>query len=532
MHTHTRSVAHKIFDAWRSPGRFTKNPEIVVLPNDRMLLVYADTDAHWSMKNQILTLLASDDGGQTWHKHMELDRAELAKGEERLVTPRLSLLKDGRLCVIIDHNDDTHFHEDQPPGNWLYWSSDNGETWEKQTENGILGFEPDRVIDLPDGTLGCATHLEMGDSQEYAQAFYVSEDGGKTWHQRSIQSHDGYYRYCEGMVMLMHGGKRLACVIRENHSGGVPSFVVFSDDNGHTWSKPQFVPFAFHRPYAQQLKDGRTFVTGRHVNGGLGCYGWVGDLEAEAGTHVIGGPRRKFKAELTSEALVIQNALEHECRYTMLPAENPFSEMLFEAEVRVEASRPEASVAFLSLSTIGEVLEIAPNGVYLWRGRNKTHHAVDMTQYHTITLHHKRGWLQVKVDGETKLHKRIFRDVVGGVQDFHGGNVQKRTQFGQFGDSGRSYWRSVTYDIKNRTLDDYAWSWSAAGGEWPDQYQRDRLIQIHPNHPAQQPNPDHGYSSWIEREDGSIFFVDYTNCGDVPDSSHLVGVYIDPEDLA
>jgi hypothetical protein len=29
-----------------------------------------------------------------------------------------------------------------------------------------------------------------------------------------------------------------------------------------------------------------------------------------------------------------------------------------------------------------------------------------------------------------------------------------------------------------------------------------------------------------------IYFVDYTNCGDVASTSHLVGVYIEPEDLA
>ena len=44
--------------------------------------------------------------------------------------------------------------------------------------------------------------------------------------------------------------------------------------------------------------------------------------------------------------------------------------------------------------------------------------------------------------------------------------------------------------------------------------------------------PDHGYSSWVQREDGRIFLVDYTNCGDVPNTSHLVGVYLEPEDFA
>ena len=58
------------------------------------------------------------------------------------------------------------------------------------------------------------------------------------------------------------------------------------------------------------------------------------------------------------------------------------------------------------------------------------------------------------------------------------------------------------------------------------------MIQIHGNHPDQKPWPDHGYSSWIQRQDGSIYLVDYTNAGDVADTAHLVGVNIVPEDIA
>ena len=79
MLIHTRSVAHKVFDIWRSPGRFTKNPDIVALPSGRYLLVYSDVDAHWSLEDQILVILASDDGGETWFKHCEIDRADIRK---------------------------------------------------------------------------------------------------------------------------------------------------------------------------------------------------------------------------------------------------------------------------------------------------------------------------------------------------------------------------------------------------------------------------------------------------------------------
>ena len=61
MYIHTRTVNHKIFEAWRSPGRFTKNPDIIRLSSGRLLLVYSDTEAHWGETTQILTILYSDD---------------------------------------------------------------------------------------------------------------------------------------------------------------------------------------------------------------------------------------------------------------------------------------------------------------------------------------------------------------------------------------------------------------------------------------------------------------------------------------
>ncbi|MCY4465237.1 MAG: sialidase family protein [Chloroflexi bacterium] len=531
MLKHTRSVAHKVYDIWRSPGRFTKNPDIVALPSGRYLLVYSDVDAHWSLEDQILVILASDDGGKTWFKHREIDRADIRKGQERMVTPRLSRLKDGRLVVIIDHNDHSHFHEDQPPGNWLYWSHDNGDNWSNAHDSQIIGFEPDRIVDLPDGTLGVTAHVLRGSSQEFAQDLWVSADGGRNWSKRGTIAHDGYHRFCEGAVVWLHGGRRLACIMRENHSGGLPSFVAFSDDQGHSWSTPQMLPFALHRPYAKELADGRTLVTGRHVNGGLGTYAWVGDMEAEAGAVAIGGPRRKYAAALEHGTLVIHNRLEHECRYTLLPPESTFSLVDFEAELRVEASAGDEPVAFMSLSRFGQLLQVAPDHIALRRNRHFDYRAVDMTQYRTIRLVHERGWLRIEVDGETALHACVFRESLP-ANDFHGGDPLRRTQFGQFSASGRSYWRTVSYRLRNATLDDYAWSWRADSGAFPDQYQRERMIQIHANHPAQQPWPDHGYSSWIQRDDGGIFLVDYSNAGDSPDTAHLVGVTIDLDDIA
>ncbi len=535
MHIHTRSVKHKVFEVWRSPGNFTKNPDVVQLKTGRLLLIYSDCDQHWSQVRQILTILASDDLGRTWFKLSEVHTAHIASGDERLVTPRLSYLSDGRLAALCDHNDFGHFHEDQPPGNWIWWSADDGITWDGPHANDILGFEPDRIIELPDGKLAVGSQVMRRESQEFAEVLSVSEDKGITWREFSTMAHNGYHRVCEGAVLVMDKGKTLACVMRENHSGGIPCLVVFSEDHGKTWSDPQICPFALHRPYAKQLADGRVLVTGRHVNGGLGTYGWVGDLRAEAGTYAVGGPRRKFSATLENGALVIENKAEHECRYGLLPPQDSFSEVLFEAEVKVDGPA-DAPLGFLSCGSLGSrttktVLIFGRNFIRLGEGaRTDVRSEVDLTYYRRLTLHHLQGLLQVRLDDKVLIQECIYHSDFVPV-DFHGGRPEVRTQFGQYGNTGRSIWRDVKYETKNRTLDDFAWTWQGASGQYPDQYQRDRLIQIHSNHPDQKPWPDHGYSSWLPLEDGRIFLVDYTNLGDAPGTSHLVGLYLEPEDL-
>ncbi len=77
--------------------------------------------------------------------------------------------------------------------------------------------------------------------------------------------------------------------------------------------------FVFLGRLGREPADGRVLVTGRNVNGGPGTYAWCGDLGAEAGRRQIAGPRRKYPAGLTPDALVIENRPEQECRYSLLP---------------------------------------------------------------------------------------------------------------------------------------------------------------------------------------------------------------------
>jgi hypothetical protein len=69
---------------------------------------------------------------------------------------------------------------------------------------------------------------------------------------------------CEPGVIRSPGGKQLACLLREN-SRRHHSQIIFSDDEGKTWSKPKGLPKWLwgDRHVGQYLKDGRLFISFR-----------------------------------------------------------------------------------------------------------------------------------------------------------------------------------------------------------------------------------------------------------------------------
>ncbi|HTO02444.1 MAG TPA: hypothetical protein VL069_02025, partial [Opitutus sp.] len=276
-------------------------------------------------------------------------------------------------------------------------------------------------------------------------------------------------------------------------------------------------------------------VTGRNMLGGLGTFGWVGDLRKEAGRYEIGGPAAPAAMQLAPDSLVIENKPGYAARFSLLPPESSKSEIIFSVRVKVEGP-PGKPVAFLSLNRImsfrGPVmLKIASDGLWLTDNLADEKKVANMTQYREVAIRHKRGLLQVYLDDQLAFSSPVSWETYA-LRDFLSDDPTKRTQFGQIGDEGRSHWQRVSYRVFNRTLPIATWHWQAKDGKWPDQYQRDRLVQIHSNPIGVKHRPDHGYSSWLTLKDGRIFLVDYTNRGDAPNKSHLVGVYINPEDIA
>lgn len=117
----------------------------------------------------------------------------------------------------------------------------------------------------------------------------VSEDGGLTWSYPTEAFKSGEIWLCEPNLIRSPDGTEIACLLRENRRVK-NSHIMFSRDNGVTWSTPTELPASLtgDRHTAKYLPDGRLFISFRDMaknSPTKGSWvGWVGtydDLAAQ-----------------------------------------------------------------------------------------------------------------------------------------------------------------------------------------------------------------------------------------------------------
>jgi hypothetical protein len=106
----------------------------------------------------------------------------------------------------------------------------------------------------------------------------ISRDGGLTWGEPEIVTSHPDAHLCEPGIIRSPDGNQIALLLREN-SRKYNSFVIFSDDEGLTWTEPRELPDSLtgDRHTARYAPDGRLFISFRDTKPGSSTWGdWVG----------------------------------------------------------------------------------------------------------------------------------------------------------------------------------------------------------------------------------------------------------------
>ncbi len=267
----------------REPGQYLGHPTTVLLPDERSILaVYPKGHGAGA-----IVMKRSHDGGLTWSERLPTPASWATSMETPTVFPvdlpgggRRLLLFSGMYPVRMAHSDD------------------DGSTWTELEPIGHFGgivamssVERLRSVDAELMALfhddGRYLHRATGRGEQspglesrFRVYKTISLDDGLTWSEPEVIAAHPEAHLCEPGLVRSPDGTEIAVLLREN-SRRFRSFVVFSRDEGRTWSRPVELPESLtgDRHVARYAPDGRLFVTFRDRAPESPWYGdWVGWL--------------------------------------------------------------------------------------------------------------------------------------------------------------------------------------------------------------------------------------------------------------
>ena len=246
-----------------TPEVYQGHPTTLLMPDGKTIF------AVWTVRHGGAAgpMARSDDGGKTWtrlddtlppgfktHQNCpSIYRLTDPQGKERLWVFSAALATRGGAAMPS------------------IMSEDGGQTWKEMPPLGekfrcVMTFSS--VVRLTDGSYLGLYHCGPGgaDKAPLGVIQTVTKDGGFTWSEPRVVASVVGKNPCEPFVFRSPDGKELCALLRENTHKGC-SLVMFSQDEGATWSEPKDTAWALtgDRHMGVQTKDGRLVIAFRDM---------------------------------------------------------------------------------------------------------------------------------------------------------------------------------------------------------------------------------------------------------------------------
>ena len=284
-----------------TPTLYNGHPSTVLLPDGRTMFCFWPIN-HGGRGGPVAR---SDDGGQRWVRIDELMPKEIGS---YLECPMAHRIVDTNGCARLwawygfkARNEQEACSKVRTPERIAaarttaampsVMSEDEGRSWRAMPPLGakfrcVLSFQG--IVRLRDGSYLGVFHRGPDGCVDRGPLEVLSSttlDGGLTWSDPRVIASVAGLDLCEPWVFRSPDGRELAVLIRENTRKG-KSKVIFSCDEGVTWSVPQDVPVGLtgDRHQGVVLKDGRLVVCFRDMEKGSETWGhyvaWIGPYAA------------------------------------------------------------------------------------------------------------------------------------------------------------------------------------------------------------------------------------------------------------
>ncbi len=264
----------------REEGQYLGHPTTVLLEDNKtMICVYPKGHGRGA-----IVMKRSTDAGLTWSDRLStpaswetsmevptIFRVEDAEGTKRLIM--FSGLYPSRMAVSED--DGATWSEIEPIGDWGGIVV-MGCLFPLETGKGhyMALFHDDQRFFTKDGREKFQAWREENESSLMTLYKTVSEDGGLTWSFPEEIFKSTEIHLCEPGYIRSPEGDQIAVFLREN-ARRKNSHVIFSNDEGKTWTEPRELPNALtgDRHVLKYAPDGRILATFRDVSSTRGEVG-------------------------------------------------------------------------------------------------------------------------------------------------------------------------------------------------------------------------------------------------------------------